>query len=224
MKIFIGYDQKESQAYDVCKYSMLQHNKDLDIVPLIIDQLPKLNKTDGSTEFTYTRFLVPHIMNYQGWALFCDCDFLWQCDPSTLMSYADSQLAVAVVQHNTYVPKTKIKMDGSAQTSYPRKNWSSLILWNCGHTANRIITPTMIRNSSAEWLHQFGWLSGQEIGSLPREYNWLAGYYHDGDPLAIHYTDGGPWFENYQNCDLAELWLEAYDQMTILNRSLTMPK
>lgn len=224
MKIFIGYDQREVPAYDVCRYSMLRYNDKLDIQPLIIDQLPSLDKTDGSTEFTYTRFLVPHVMEYQGWALFCDCDFLWLCDPEELMSHANDQLAVLVVQHENYVPKTKTKMDGSAQTSYPRKNWSSLIMWNCKHPANRFMTPTIIRNSTPSWLHQFGWLKDQEIGSLPREYNWLAGYYHDGDPRAIHYTDGGPWFENYRDCDLADQWLECYSQMTILNRSRTIPK
>lgn len=224
MKIFIGYDSKEHSAYEVCHWSMSQYSNNLDISPLIKSQLPNIDKKDGSTEFTYTRFLVPYLNNYKGWALFCDCDFLWQCSPEEILSYASNDHAVLVVQHPEYLPKSPTKMDGKSQSSYPRKNWSSLVLWNCEHPANRYMTPMVIRNSTPSWLHQFGWLKDQEIGSLPREYNWLAGYYHDGDPRAIHYTDGGPWFENYRDCDLADRWLECYSQMTILNRSRTIPK
>jgi hypothetical protein len=224
MKIFIGYDSKEHSAYEVCRWSMRQYSDDLDIVPLIKNQLPDVGKTDGSTEFTYTRFLVPYLTNYQGWALFCDCDFLWQCSPTELLSYINDDFAVLVVQHPEYQPKSPTKMSGQAQSCYPRKNWSSLILWNCEHPSNRFMTPTVIRNSDPGWLHQFKWLQDQEIGSLPKEYNWLVGYYHNSQPRAIHYTDGGPWLGNYQNCEYAGKWSEAYDQMTILNRSLDIPK
>lgn len=224
MKIFIGYDSREHIAYEVCRWSMLQHNPTLDISPLIKNQLPDVDKKDGSTEFTYTRFLIPYLMDYQGLAMFCDCDFLWMCDPLELLSYISDHQAVSVVQHNNYTPHTNRKMQGALQSPYPRKNWSSLIVWNCNHSANRVMTPMIIRNSTPSWLHQFGWLSPSTIGTIPQEYNWLAGYYKDGSPRAIHYTDGGPWFDNYKNCDYAEQWLEAHDQMTILNRSLTIPK
>ena len=224
MKIFIGYDAKEHTAYEVCRWSMLKHNPNLSITPLIRDQLPSVGKHDGSTEFTYTRFLVPHLMEYRGLALFCDCDFLWCCDPIELLSYLQHDQAVSVVQHENYQPHTSHKMQGVVQSSYPRKNWSSLILWNCDHPANRILTPSIIRNSTPSWLHQFGWLNDSLVGKIPKEYNWLVGYYKDGTPSAIHYTDGGPWLDQYKNCDFAEQWQQAYDQMTILNRSRTIPK
>jgi hypothetical protein len=213
MKIFIGYDSRQSEAYDVCRWSMLKHNRDLEIVPLIRSQLPTVGHSDGSTEFTYTRFLVPHIENYQGWALFCDCDFLWLCDPLEILKYANEENAVCVVKHKDYKTKSSIKMDGVEQESYPKKNWSSLILWNCGHKDNRLMTPMIIRNSSPSWLHQFGWISPSSIGDLPIEYNWLAGYYNDGSPKAIHYTDGGPWFEQYKDCEYADLWISCRAEM-----------
>lgn len=213
MKIFIGYDSREREAYDVCRWSMLRHNHNLDIVPLVRDQLPTVSHSDGSTEFTYTRFLVPYLMDYHGWAMFCDCDFLWQCDPLELLSYVNNQFAVAVVKHQDYQPHSELKMDGVKQTSYPKKNWSSLILWNCEHVSNRIVTPMIIRNSTPSWLHQFGWLHANQIGALPTEYNWLAGYYTNGCPKAIHYTDGGPWFDDYKDCAYAQEWLEAYNEM-----------
>lgn len=213
MNIHVGYDSREVEAYDVCEYSIKKHNPNLSVNPLIINKLPTVGHADGSTEFTYTRFLVPYLENYKGWALFCDCDFLWMCDPEELLKYADEKYAVCVVKHKDYLPKTKVKMDGATQTSYPRKNWSSLILWNCGHNDNRIITPMVIRNSSPSWLHQFGWLKNESIGEIPVEYNWLSGYYSKGNPKAIHYTDGGPWFDNYKECEYSDLWLSYRSEM-----------
>jgi len=213
MKIFIGYDSRQKEAYEVCRWSMLKQNPNLEIYPLIKDKLPSISHVDGSTEFTYTRFLVPHIENYQGWALFCDCDFLWLCDPLELLKYADNEHAVHVVKHKEYTVKSSVKMDGVAQSNYPRKNWSSLILWNCAHRDNRLMTPMIIRNSTPSWLHRFSWLHNNSIGELPIEYNWLVGYYTDGSPKALHYTDGGPWFPQYKDCEYANLWLSHREEM-----------
>jgi len=207
MKIFIGYDSRQEEAYKVCRWSILKQNRNLEIIPLIKDNLPDISHSDGSTEFTYTRFLVPHIENYQGWALFCDCDFLWLCDPLEILKYADDQYAVCVVKHLEYQINSSIKMDGAKQSNYPRKNWSSLILWNCEHESNKVITPMTISNNTPSWLHQFKWLHNDSIGELPIEYNWLAGYYSKGNPKAIHYTDGGPWFDEYKKCEYSDFWI-----------------
>jgi len=215
MKIYIGYDSSESIAYEVCRYSILKHNSTHEIVPINRRALNGIyNRSDsGSTEFTYTRFLVPYLNNYKGHALFCDCDFLWLSDPAEMLKEFDSRLnAVAVVKHPEYQPHAPIKMDGKLQVAYSRKNWSSLVWWNCAHPSHRSITPHAVNTASPSYLHQFQWLVDGEIAGLSREYNWLAGYYTGGSPKAIHYTDGGPWFEEYKNCEYSDVWRQYHEE------------
>jgi hypothetical protein len=97
-----------------------------------------------------------------------------------------------VVKHH-YTPKSAVKMNDKVQTTYPKKNWSSLVLWNCEHPANKILTPALVNTASSAYLHQFKWLKDSDIGELDKTWNWLAGYYTGETPKAIHYTDGGPW-------------------------------
>jgi hypothetical protein len=132
------------------------------------------------------------LAGYKGWAVFCDCDFLWKCDIARLFDLADDSKAVMVVKHD-YTPSSSIKMNNKPQHAYPRKNWSSMILWNCSHPANAILAPELINKVEAGYLHQFKWLKEEEIGELDKTWNWLVGYYINGTPKAIHYTDGGPW-------------------------------
>ena len=145
MKIFIGYDSREDIAYEVCKHSILARNPTAEVIPLkrqeLIDEGLYTREVDplSSTEFTFTRFLIPHLMNYEGWALFCDCDFLFTVDVNEIFNCADNQYAVMVVKHD-YTPEEGVKMDGQKQLPYPRKNWSSLVLWNCGHPSNQKLT------------------------------------------------------------------------------------
>lgn len=216
MKVFVGYDSREDIAFQVCKESILTHQSCADIVPLIQKDLRKQNiywrdkDPLSSTEFTFTRFLVPAIMNYQGWAVFCDCDFLWTTDISELFNLADDRYAAMVVKHD-YTPKEGIKMDGCRQLPYPRKNWSSMILWNCGHPANRYLTTEIVNTETGQFLHRFSWIEDHELGEVDKEWNWLVNWYHepeDGQPKAIHYTEGGPWFKNYENCEYADVWLQ----------------
>jgi lipopolysaccharide biosynthesis glycosyltransferase len=171
--------------------------------------------TLSSTEFTFTRFLVPYLAGYQGWAVFVDCDFVFVDDVKKLFDQADDRYAVMVVKHD-YTPKEGIKMDGCKQLPYPRKNWSSMILWNCGHASNQQVTPDLVNSQTGQYLHRFQWLNDAEIGNLDPEWNWLAGWYRepqDGTPKAIHYTEGGPWFKEYRQCEYHEVWKQNLREM-----------
>ena len=214
LKIFIGWDSRETEAYEVCVKSLKKYaSQELDITPIVKDTLIETGEyyrpqpEAGSVEFTYTRFLVPYLTNYDGWALFIDCDFLFTRDVSELFDMTNDKYALMCAKHD-YVPKNSIKMDGQKQVSYPRKNWSSCILWNCGHPANIILNPDVVSKESGAFLHRFYWLPDESIGDIPLEWNWLEGEYDKPDtpPAAIHFTNGGPWFENYQNTDYADLW------------------
>ncbi|MBM4072676.1 MAG: glycosyltransferase [Planctomycetes bacterium] len=221
-KVFVGWDSREDVAYQVCRSSMLRRASiALDVVPL---RQPEL-RTQGhywraadplaSTEFTYTRFLVPTLMNFSGWALFCDCDFLWLDDVAKLFELADDKFAVMCVQHDHRPPETT-KMDGRIQTVYPRKNWSSLVLYNCGHPDNRALTAEVVNREPGAFLHRFRWLDDSLIGALPKTWNWLEGWDRrpgGGPPSAVHFTRGGPWFKNHQHVEFAELWLHERDEL-----------
>ncbi len=230
--VYIGWDSRETIAADVCELS-IHHNASAPVVTHMLKQFQLREQgiytrpadQQSSTEFTFTRFLTPHINNYRGWAVFCDCDFLWTSDVHQLLAQADDRYAVMVVKHD-YRPQNSVKMDGKAQSYYPRKNWSSMILWNCEHPANRALTPELVSSESGAYLHRFQWLDDSLIGSLQPEWNWLVNWYHepwDGQPKAIHYTEGGPWFSNYQNCEYSAVWkqYEARVIETYVDHSLT---
>jgi len=137
-----------------------------------------------------------------------DCDVVFVDDIKNLFDQADDQYAVMVVKHD-YAPKEGLKMDGCKQLPYPRKNWSSMILWNCGHPSNQQLTLEIVNAQTGQFLHRFQWLDDAEIGSLSPEWNWLSGWYNepqDGKPNAIHYTEGGPWFKEYRRCDYHKVW------------------
>ncbi len=214
MKVFVGYDSREDVAYRVCEHSIKTHCPEADVVPLVQEDLRKVNlywrdkDPLASTEFTFTRFLVPALMNYQGWAMFCDCDFVWTDSVEKLFALKDDQYAVMVVKHD-YTPPEGIKMDGQRQLPYPRKNWSSMILWNCGHPSNKYLVPEAVNTETGQFLHRFQWIRDHYIGEVGKEWNWLVNWYkepEDGSPKAIHYTEGGPWFDNYKDCEYADVW------------------
>ena len=173
----------------------------------------------GSTEFTFTRFLIPELTNFKGWALFMDSDMILTTDIAELFAQADDKYAVMCVQHD-YSPSATTKMDGQQQTVYPRKNWSSVMLFNCGHKSNQTLTQDLVNNPeiTGAYLHRFSWLDDSEIGQISHEWNWLTDWYEegkDGTPKALHYTEGGPWFENYRNCDWHSTWkIELQEMMT----------
>ena len=215
LKIFIGWDSRETDAYQVCIDSLQKHSSQkLDITPIVKDTLIDTGEyyrpqpEAGSVEFTYTRFLTPYLAEFNDWALFIDCDFLFTRDVAELFAMADDKYALMCAKHD-YIPKNAVKMDGQKQTIYPRKNWSSMVLWNCEHPKNKILTPEFLNQQTPKFLHRFTWLDDSEIGSLPHNYNWLVGWYkepEDGKPKILHYTEGGPWFDGYRDCEYSDDW------------------
>ena len=227
LKIYVGWDSREPEAFDVCKASILEHaTVPVKIVPLKQHTLRRdqmyWREEDAlaSTEFTFTRFLVPDLMGHRGWALFIDSDFLFLSDIKELFDQAKEEYAVMCVHHD-YTPKEGEKMDGQKQLNYPRKNWSSAVLWNCGHSANKIVDKQLVNDPKydGKYMHRFSWLDDNLIGKISHEWNWLVGWYkpvRDGQPKALHFTEGGPWFEAYANCAFSPLWYQAQSKMNAL--------
>jgi lipopolysaccharide biosynthesis glycosyltransferase len=214
LKVFIGWDSREQYAYEVCVTSLKKYSsQEIDVYPIVRDVLIdtgdyyRPQPEAGSVEFTYTRFLAPYLADHKGWALFIDCDFLFTKDVAELFAMADDKYALMCVKHD-YAPKNTVKMDGQKQVSYPRKNWSSCILWNCEHPSNKALTKDVVSTESGAYLHRFQFLKDEEIGEIPLEWNWLEGEYEKPEtpPAAIHFTNGGPWFEDWQDVDYADLW------------------
>ncbi len=228
MNIYIGYDSREDLAYQVCSHSIKSKSDFANIHPLKLNNLREMGYYTrgedklGSTEFTFSRFLVPILNEYKGWALFCDCDLLFLNPIEELFSLVDDKYAVMCAQHD-YNPKGNTKMDGRLQSIYPRKNWSSVVLWNCEHPSNKNITTKLINDpeTTGKYLHRFSWLKDEEIGKISHEWNWLVGWYDepkDGHPKAIHYTEGGPWFPEYRFCDYHDIWKKnLFEMMNLKN-------
>jgi len=219
-KVFVGYDSREDIAWQVCRHSIMRHADDsVDVIPLRQNVLRELglytraHDLGASTEFSLTRFLTPYLAAYDGWAIFCDCDFLYTTDIRTVIEDLDPSKAVYCVKHD-YTPVHRIKMDGKVQVPYPRKNWSSFIIFNCAHPDVQALTPHVVNTATASFLHRFEWVGDDSaVGSLDLDWNFLGGDYPKPDyvPRVIHYTNGGPWFDEWQDCDFAELWLQERD-------------
>lgn len=221
-RVFIGWDKREPVAYDVARSSLLRHASiPVEVTPIKLDELraKKLYwRTEdplATTDFTYSRFLTPALADYKGWALFCDCDFLFLGDIKGLVEYTRTPKAVYCVQHE-YTPKDTVKMDGKPQTVYPRKNWSSLMLFNCDHPSVKTLTPEVVNTQTGAYLHRMQWAKDEDIGSLPVTWNWLEGWNEkpaQGTPNVVHFTRGGPWFAEWQNVDYADLWNAERDRL-----------
>ncbi|HEV7251769.1 MAG TPA: glycosyltransferase [Mesorhizobium sp.] len=215
LRVFIGWDSREPIAYEVAKSSALKHaSAPLDVRPIKLDDLAAQGAYSraidplASTEFTYSRFFTPWLAGFEGWALFCDCDILFNGDLAELRNFQDPSKAVYCVQHD-YQPKDSVKMDGKVQTSYPRKNWSSVMWFNCAHPSTRQLTPELVNRETGAYLHRMQWAKDEEIGALPTDWNWLEGWNEkpaQGLPKAVHYTRGGPWFKDWQNVDYGDEW------------------
>lgn len=236
--IFVGYDSREAVCSDVVAHSIrkrtksetaihyLKHRelraKGLFVRPWSVDSTTGnwRDQIDGkpfSTEFSHTRFLIPKLMNYRGWALFLDSDMVFLSDIKKLFELVDDKYAVMVVKHQQHVAKEYTKMDGREQLRYHRKNWSSFVLWNCAHPMNRQMTPEKISFSPGIDLHSFSWLADGMIGELPFGYNYISGVSpklppeKGNRPEVIHFTDGGPWFDECRNVPYAQLWMDEYE-------------
>lgn len=214
LHVYIGYDPRESVAFCTLARSILQRSSaPVSITALMKNQLKGMyTRSRGpteSTEFSMTRFLVPALSEFRGWSLYMDCDMLCRGDIAELAARIDGQedKAVLVCKHD-YVPKTERKFLDQVQTRYARKNWSSLMLFNnerCG-----ALTPDYVNSASGLDLHRFAWTEDRRIGDLPLEWNWLVGEYpYNRAAKIVHFTLGGPWFDEYRACDYADEWFQA---------------
>lgn len=229
-QIYLGFDSRETRAYDVAAASIASRaSNQVAISPIRLDVMERggrmwrRTERDGiqpgslwdtvsdapmSTEFALTRFLVP-MLQHHGWALFADSDVVCLADIEELFALADDRYAVMCVKHE-HTPVETWKMDGQAQTTYVRKNWSSVVLWNCSHRAHRRLDVIMINTWPGDLLHRFAWLRDKEIGALPPEWNWLVGVQpKPANPKIAHFTLGGPWFRDWKPAEHDEIWNEA---------------
>ncbi len=213
IRIFIGYDKRESIAYHVLAHSILKYSTEpVAITPLCREQLPVGERDEkASTDFADTRFLVPWLCDYEGWAMFCDADQMFTSDPRKLWDLRDDNYTVMVRKHN-YNPTEEYKFLEQKQYKYSMKNWSSLMLFN--NEKCKSLTPAYVNCVSGLDLHQFKWTNEEEIGDLPRQYNYLVG--HDRPeriPHHIHWTLGTPCFKKYQDAPFAKEWREMKAEM-----------
>ena len=209
IRLFIGYDPREAVVYHVCVNSIIrQASQPLSFTPLALRTLPRYAERhrDGSNQFIYSRFLVPELMGYTGWALYIDGDMLLRADIAELWKLRDESKAVLCVHHD-YRTKMRQKYLGAKNEDYPRKNWSSVMLWNCGHPANRALTPAFVEQASGAQLHRFTWLKDDLIGELPKVWNWLPDELGP-NPAAklLHWTLGAPCFNEFADAPMAEEW------------------
>lgn len=213
MRVFIGFDSREDVAVNVLTHSIQLHaSKPVQIAQVRQSQLQGVYTRPRhplqSTDFSFSRFLVPWMCDYKGWALFIDADMLCLGDLSELWSLRDDRYAVQVVQHQ-HTCQAGRKFQGEPQTPYARKNWSSVILFNCSRC--RMLAPELVNTASGLYLHQMSWLKDSDIGSLPPQWNVLVGVQDVPDDARIlHYTLGGPWFDDCTDIDRAATWQEAH--------------
>lgn len=226
LRVYMGYDPREELAYRVAEDSIRRYRPGINVVPLKLEKLEAQglvrrpreiidgkmwdvnSKAPMSTEFAITRFLPP-LLSQSGWALFVDSDIVVYEDLSNILMHADSRYAVMCVKHPA-LEGTAAKMDGQAQIAYHRKNWSSVMLFNCDHPANRGLTLSAINVVPGKDLHRFFWLDDDEIGELPERWNWLVNVRPRPEYVSIaHFTLGGPWFKDWVAAENDELWETA---------------
>jgi hypothetical protein len=218
LQVYVGYDPRESVAFYTLAHSIFARSSiPVSVAALMRRHLGHLyTRPRGpteSTEFSLTRFLVPALSDYRGWSIYMDCDMLCRADIAELAALMErhAEKAVLVCQHD-YVPKTERKFLNQVQTKYARKNWSSLMLFN--NERCRALTPEYINSASGLELHRFAWMQDADIGALPLEWNWLVGEYsHNPQAKIAHFTRGGPYFDEYGECDYAAEWFAEFEAM-----------
>jgi hypothetical protein len=227
IRVFIGYDAREAVAYNVLAHSLLRRSSaPLSIVPLALsslrDVLTRERHPLQSTDFAFSRFLTPYLCGFEGWSVFMDCDMLALDDISNLWALRDSRFAVQVVKHD-YKPAETTKFLGQTQTPYAKKNWSSVMLFNNAQCS--ALTPEYVNRASGLDLHQFKWLTSEAlIGALPSRWNHLVGEYPArSDVSIVHYTLGGPYFDEYRDCEYSGEWLDERDAMLAVTERLPAP-
>jgi hypothetical protein len=217
INVFIGYEPKEAVAFSVLSHSIHANaTVPVSITPIMLSQLKREMWRERnplqSTEFSFSRFLTPYLSSYQGWSIFMDCDMLMLDDVSKLWAVRDDRYSVMCVKHD-HQPKEDIKFLNATQTKYEKKNWSSVMLFNNAKCKN--LTLDYVNSASGLELHQFKWLDSDElIGDLPADWNHLVGYDVSNErPSLVHYTTGGPYFNEYKNCEYSKEWFENQAKM-----------
>ncbi len=217
IRVFIGYDPREAVAFNVLSYSIqTRASRPVSIAPLMLSQLKGVLTRERhplqSTDFSFSRFLTPYLSGYAGWSVFMDCDMLVLDDVVNLFRLRDDRYAVMVVKHN-HVPKETVKFLGEPQSKYEKKNWSSVMLFN--NARCRALSPEYVNTASGLELHQLKWLENDElIGALPGRWNHLVGYNPPRkDAALVHYTLGGPYFDDYRDCEYSREWFTERDAM-----------
>lgn len=210
--LYVGFDPREACVYHVFCQSVIEHaSGPVAFVPL---HQPMLNgfdgQQDGTNAFIFSRYLVPALQDYEGFAIFCDGDMHVNKDIYELWNLRDEGKAIQVVPHE-YKTQHELKYIGtklqSSNIDYPRKNQSSVMIWNCGHESNKILDRRLVSEAGGAFLHRFQWLKDEEIGHLPFEWNWLVGEYEDYDfAYLYHHTLGSPGFEHYADCHSSGDW------------------
>jgi len=217
INVFIGYDEGEKVAYHVLTESIRKYSSEpVSFTPVDLSSLRnyfKRKKQDNqSTDFAFSRFLVPFLSNYEGWSIFMDCDMLFRDDIAKLWSLRDDRFSCMVCKHD-YIPKSDHKFRNAKNEAYPKKNWSSLMLFNNRACSN--LTQDYVETATGLMLHQFKWTKENLIGEIPIEWNWLVGEYdYNPDAKNAHFTLGGPYFKDYKNCDYCDEWRRLYSETT----------
>jgi len=218
IRIFVGYDEREPVAYHTCVDSLIRYaSEPLVITPLALKNMRPFyseTHTDGSNDFIYSRFLVPYMCGFNGFALYLDGDMVVTDDIARLWDDRNHYCAAQVVKHEPYETKATTKYLGNKNENYPRKNWSSVILFNCGHYANRKLYPETVAKMTGAQLHRFTWIPEDRLGALHPRWNHLVGeQYPDNGAYLYHYTLGTPCFDDYGDCEHADVWWDAYRRM-----------
>jgi len=218
LKIFVGFDGKvEPVAYHTFCQSIIEKSSiPVSFTPLALNTLSEYKEThtDGSNAFIYSRFLVPYLCDFKGMALFVDGDMICRTDIAEILWEHDQDEALKVVKHY-YQTKHPVKYLGAKNEDYPKKNWSSVMLWNCGHHLNKQLTPQFVMDKPGKYLHRFEWLKHEDqVGKLDDTWNWLeTEYEYNPDAKLIHHTLGTPCFKDYQSTDYSQEWWDTYQRM-----------
>mgnify|MGYP001360003155 FL=1 len=219
INIFIGFDEGEKVSYHILSESIRrQSSVPVSITPLCLSNLPEFRRelqTNQSTEFAFSRFLVPYLSEYKGWSLFLDCDMMFRDDIKNLWDMIDEDKSIMCCKHD-YIPKQNVKFRGAKNEAFPKKNWSSFMLMN--NQRCKMLTKEYVETASGLELHQFKWTHEENVGELPLEWNWLVGEYnYNKNAKNVHWTLGGPYFKDYKNSEYADEWYRLYNDTIEVN-------
>ena len=219
INVFIGFDEGEKVSYHILSESIRrQSSVPVSITPLCLSNIPEFKRElqpNQSTEFAFSRFLVPYLSDYKGWSLFLDSDMMFRDDIKNLWDIIDKDKSIMCCKHD-YVPKQNVKFRGAKNEPFPKKNWSSFMLMN--NERCKMLTKEFVETATGLELHQFKWTHEENIGELPLEWNWLVSEYdYNKNAKNVHWTLGGPYFKDYAKSDFADEWFRLYNETIEIN-------